>query len=114
MSFNETASASGFAYAKYGISTGSLVTSSSTAIASSEISESDAYNKAYSIARSEAQSVANNNANIIEHPLNNNILFRIKLKENNTLENTIILIEECIVMLINILEKLIEEFRKSF
>ena len=44
MSFNETASASGFAYAKYGISTGSLVTSSSTAIASSEISESDAYN----------------------------------------------------------------------
>jgi DNA-directed RNA polymerase subunit L len=50
---------------------------------------------------------------VIEHPLNNNILFRIKLKENNTLENTIILIEECIVMLINILEKLIEEFRKS-
>lgn len=49
---------------------------------------------------------------VIEHPLNNNILFRIKLKENNTLENTIILIEGCFDMLINILEKLIDEFRK--
>jgi DNA-directed RNA polymerase subunit L len=49
---------------------------------------------------------------VIEHPLNNNILFRIKLKENNTLENAISLIEECIVMLIVILEKIIEELRK--
>jgi len=48
---------------------------------------------------------------IIEHPLNNNILFRIKLKENNTLENCINLIEECIDNLINIINKIIDEFK---
>ncbi len=48
---------------------------------------------------------------VIEHPLNNNIIFKIKLKEDNTLENTIILIEQCFTMLISILEKIIEELK---
>jgi hypothetical protein len=66
MSFNKSATATGSAYAIDGTSTGSLVTSSSTASASSEISESDAYNSASTIASAVAQSVANNNANIID------------------------------------------------
>jgi DNA-directed RNA polymerase subunit L len=49
---------------------------------------------------------------VIEHPLNNNIIFKIKLKENNTLENAIILIEQCFTMLIDILEKIIAELKK--
>jgi len=64
--YNETASATGFAYVQDGSTTGSLVSSSATATASSTISPSDAYNKAYSIANSVSQSVANNNANIID------------------------------------------------
>lgn len=46
---------------------------------------------------------------VIEHPLNNNIILRIKLKNENTLENVILLIEKTSDFIINLINKFIEE-----
>jgi len=43
---------------------------------------------------------------VIEHPLKNNIILRIKLKEENTLENNIKIIDNMITYLINLLDKM--------
>lgn len=47
---------------------------------------------------------------VIEHPLNHNIILKIKLNENNNLENILKIIGEQIDFLINILEKMVNEF----
>lgn len=47
---------------------------------------------------------------VIEHPLNNNISFKIKLKENNNLENILLLINEKIDYIINLLNIIGSEF----
>ena len=47
---------------------------------------------------------------VIEHPLNNNILFKIKLNEKNNLENVLLLINTNIDYIISILDKIINDF----
>jgi DNA-directed RNA polymerase subunit L len=46
---------------------------------------------------------------VIEHPLKNNIIFKIKLKTNNTLDNNIKIIEDMIIYLISLLDKILDE-----
>jgi len=46
---------------------------------------------------------------VIEHPLKNNIIFKIKLKTNNNLDNSIKVIEDMIIYLITLLDKMLSE-----
>jgi DNA-directed RNA polymerase subunit L len=46
---------------------------------------------------------------VIEHPLKNNIIFKIKLKTNNNLDNSIKIIEDMIIYLISLLDKILSE-----
>jgi len=46
---------------------------------------------------------------VIEHPLKNNIIFKIKLKTDNNLDNTIKVIEDMIIYLISLLDKILSE-----
>ena len=48
---------------------------------------------------------------VIEHPLKNNIILKIKLIENNNLENNIKIIEDMITYLVGLLDKMISELR---
>lgn len=48
---------------------------------------------------------------IIEHPLKKNILLKIKLKDNNNLENIILLIDSNIDFLINILNNILNDIK---
>jgi len=49
---------------------------------------------------------------VIEHPLKNNIILRIKLKENNSLDNNIKIIEDNILFLTNLLDNILSEYIK--
>ena len=51
---------------------------------------------------------------VIEHPLKNNIILKIKLKTNNNLENNIKVIEDMIVYLISLLDKILNELVSEF
>jgi DNA-directed RNA polymerase II subunit RPB3 len=46
---------------------------------------------------------------VIEHPLKNNIILKIKLKSDNNLDNNIKIIENMIIYLVNILNKISNE-----
>ena len=48
---------------------------------------------------------------VIEHPLKNNIIFKIKLKTNNNLENNIKVIEDMIIYLVSLLDKISNELK---
>jgi DNA-directed RNA polymerase subunit L len=48
---------------------------------------------------------------VIEHPLKKNILIKIKLKDNNNLENIILLIDSNIDFLINILNNILNDIK---
>jgi DNA-directed RNA polymerase subunit L len=48
---------------------------------------------------------------VIEHPLKKNIILRVKLNIDNTEENSIIIIEQNIDIIINILNKIINEMK---
>jgi DNA-directed RNA polymerase subunit L len=64
------------------------------------------------------QSYINNNENIfyagylIEHPLKYNFLLKIKLKENNNIENCILIIENSIEQIISILNEMNDVIKK--
>lgn len=47
---------------------------------------------------------------VIEHPLKNNIIFKIKLKTNNNIDNSIKTIEDMIIYLVSLLDKISDEF----
>ena len=49
---------------------------------------------------------------IIEHPLKKNFLLKIKLNDNNTIENTILIIEKNIENIIEILKNINKEINK--
>jgi DNA-directed RNA polymerase subunit L len=48
---------------------------------------------------------------VIEHPLKNNIILRIKLKEENTLDNNIKIIDNMITYLIDLLDKMTNDIK---
>jgi len=48
---------------------------------------------------------------VIEHPLKNNIILRIKLKEKNTLKNNIKIIDDMITYLVSLLDKIINDIK---